>query len=440
MSDLSLLERAIQARDASDVSRLSDQLAASASSCEPFGLVTAAVSAKEAGFKRESERLLDAASKAHGASDSAHFELGALRQSVGNLRDAVPAYADATRVNPAHARYALAFATALYGVGAHPEADAELERARHLPGVDAQWLEVVQAYGRYLRLVPAGRAAYLIRLVKARYGWLLPHDVATAIHGAMDRGDGFSLVRLGDGEGPWARISPEDEARFAPLYGWLRRTWATLLFGEGFDPDATGYSALAQTLMDACADADVAGLPYPSWVEHEYATASVRGVPGLVNVHRWFLEHAERLPRSPRLCRQDIHVALHREGHLEPILRRAKRIALISSNAPLAEAVRQRFGLDEVELFRIPAERYSAGVRDAASLAGVHFPHAFHDITRRLSTPQHGRVVLIAAGTLAKFYAQTVKRHGGIALDIGSLADAWMNIASRPGYEASMAL
>ena len=48
--------------------------------------------------------------------------------------------------------------------------------------------------------------------------------------------------------------------------------------------------------------------------------------------------------------------------------------------------------------------------------------------------------MLIAAGTLAKFYAATVKAHGGIALDVGSLVDGWMKIASRPGYEGGIAM
>jgi hypothetical protein len=98
------------------------------------------------------------------------------------------------------------------------------------------------------------------------------------------------------------------------------------------------------------------------------------------------------------------------------------------------------FGLDEVELFKIPGEKYTENLRSADQMSGEHFPYVYWDIVRRLSVPHNGRVFMIAAGTLAKFYADTIKRHGGIALDLGSLVDGWLNISSRPGYGAELAL
>jgi hypothetical protein len=273
--------------------------------------------------------------------------------------------------------------------------------------------------------------------VRRRYAWVSTSRVAAEIAAAITARRGFALVRLGDGEGVFARVNDEDEARHAALYAANRREWATLLYGEGFDPAATGYDRLVETLMSVSAEADVVGVPYPAWLAHEYAISSTRGVPCLLNVHRWLLAH-EVAPR-PLLCDQAIHIELHRRGLLGPLLRRCDRLSVISSNAALPHLLRRRFGVD-VDLHRIPAERYSGHVRDPEAMAGAHFPDRFEDLMARLAEPHHGRVFVIAAGTLAKFYAAEIKRHGGIALDIGSLADRWVDIASRPDHDASMTL
>ncbi len=407
---------------------------------EAFNLSQVAVHCKISGFRDIAESILLQAAAAHPTTGVLFFELGVIYMLTGRHDAAAEAFISACRCDPGDARFAADLILALHNIGAHPEAAAELARARTLPDSDAARLDQLEQFGRYLQEFPRGRGLHIIAEVRRRYDWVDTDRVAREIGAAMDEGRGFSLVRLGDGEGPCARIGAEDEARYAGLYAWLRREWATLLFGADFDPAATGYAALAETLMETCAQADIAGVPYAKWLEHEYAISSQRGVPGLLNVHRWFLKRAETEAPRPLLCDQLIHINLHREGHLEPIIRRSKRIGLISSNAQLPDMLKARFDLDEVELFKIPAERYSSGLRDAEALAGVHFPYAFWDITRRLSMPQHGRVVLIAAGTLAKFYAATVKAHGGIALDVGSLVDGWMKIASRPGYEGGIAM
>jgi len=42
-----------------------------------------------------------------------------------------------------------------------------------------------------------------------------------------------------------------------------------------------------------------------------------------------------------------------------------------------------------------------------------------------------GQLFLVAAGPLGKIYCQWVKERGGVALDFGSMADAWIGIDSR---------
>lgn len=72
--------------------------------------------------------------------------------------------------------------------------------------------------------------------------------------------------------------------------------------------------------------------------------------------------------------------------------------------------------------------------------AGRHFPDVYEGVIARLSRPHAGRVFLVAGGILGKFYAHVIRRHGGIAVDVGSVADAWVRKPTRPGYDTLEAL
>ena len=48
-----------------------------------------------------------------------------------------------------------------------------------------------------------------------------------------------------------------------------------------------------------------------------------------------------------------------------------------------------------------------------------------------LEVPYRGAVFLVAGGLLGKIYCHRIRELGGIALDIGALADAWVGINTR---------
>jgi hypothetical protein len=404
----------------------------------PGKWVEFAVSSKEAGFPDVAETMLRRALEANGRDPAAHYELAVIYRLSDRKHQAITHLLVAKQIVPGHFRIRLLLAHMLYAIGAYPEAEEVCRGTVPNSQSEDEELAVLREFGAYLREVPLGRARYLLEEVQRRFRYLDPVQVAASIRSAIEDRRPFSLVRLGDGEGAFAKIDAQDEARYARLYGSHRREWHRLLYGADFDPALTGYAAIVDTLMSVAGEADIVGIPYRGWVEHEYAISSIRGVPCLMNIHRNFL-HAQD-PAGPAICDQNIHTQFHTQGLIEPLLRMTDDIGLISCLSDLPELLKSRFGLDRVELFKIPGERYSQTLLSSEALAGVHFPFVYWDIVRRLSQPQNGRVFLIAAGTLAKFYAAVIKRNGGIALDIGSLVDGWMKIASRPGYDSRLAL
>ena len=436
-SALELAFAAVERRDEATVRAAVERI--SYKEIDPFRLTELAVSAKEGGFPGISREILSATTRLHPHCAQAFFELGVINMLSDRALEAPEAFRRAIELQPEEARWAARLAHALFTIGAYPEGKLALAQARTLSTPDPGELDRIEDFGDYVREVPLGRAMYILEQVKRRYHYLDAKAVFEKIKAAIDKKDGFSLVRLGDGEGAFAKISAIDEEKYRSLYQWLRREWMTLLFGAAFDPDMTGYTSLVDRLMDVCASADIVALPYRSWIEHEYRISSVRGIPGLMNAVRWFHERPQHAD-SLFLCDQNIHTELHRQGYLETLISGLQSIGLISSNSALPEAMQQRFGIKEIEFLKIPAEKYSASIRNARDNAGVHFPYAFWEIDKALSRPLEGRIYLIAAGTLAKYYAATIKRHGGIALDVGSLVDAWMKIASRPGYESGITM
>jgi hypothetical protein len=328
----------------------------------------------------------------------------------------------------------------LHAIGAHDEAEAEYRRAMPFASADdARRLEEMREFGRYLAQWPRGAALILLDRVQHTYGYLETSEIAQRVIAALDARRPFALIRLGDGEGGCVSHGLDDEARFANLYRRNRAELTAMWFGAAFRPEETGFDRLSRTLLKTALDCDVVGIPYESWINHEYRISSQRGVPTLTTILRALAAH-DHCPPTLRCCSQAIHMDLHRSGALERIIRHAKRISLISCLSELPELLRQSFDLDEVAFYRIPGEQGSAGQLGPEAAAGLHFPDAYARITAELERPHHGRLFLVAGGILGKFYAATIKRHGGIALDIGSVVDGWARRHTRPGLDGRMAL
>ena len=49
-----------------------------------------------------------------------------------------------------------------------------------------------------------------------------------------------------------------------------------------------------------------------------------------------------------------------------------------------------------------------------------------------------GMLYLVGGGLYGKLYCQLIRSQGGVALDLGSLFDAWLGIPSRPNVYRSM--
>ncbi|RVU13923.1 tetratricopeptide repeat protein [Methylobacterium oryzihabitans] len=363
----------------------------------------------------------------------AFYELAVVHRFQRRLDEALKRASQAAALAPGHHGYGLFQAHMYYANACWDEGDAVLDALPSSTDLECRESLAMREFGAYLREFPRDRARYITRSIRERHYWMEVREVAEAIRAAIRERRGFALIRLGDGEGTFIRVNDRDEAAYRHLYAHHRRFWITFLLGETFDPTWTGYLGLTDRLLDFATEADILGVAYWEWIDYEYSIAADRTIPCLLSINRAVMENV----RHVTLCNQDMHLQLHRTGLLAEIMREVTSLTVISCLDGLDAKIREMFGVADVDLIKVPSEDYAPHLAGKVQKpARPHFPFVFWDIVATLSQPHHGRVFLIAAGTFGKYYAAIIKRHGGVALDLGSIVDGWMKMASRPFYSA----
>jgi hypothetical protein len=316
--------------------------------------------------------------------------------------------------------------------GAHHEADRCLDNIQLDGRSDRKlWqeqIQIVREFGQFQQEFPRDRAMSMAREVEASPFHLQPNGVAERIAEALRNRSGFSLIRLGDGEGAFITLGNVDEVRFKGLYAFNRRDRARVWFLDKVDANEDPWLSEAKKITHIIADADVIGMPYLNWVEHEYRILSITGIVALTNVLR-----ARRSPKAAT-CTQLIHMDLHNSKLLYELIRSQKRIGLISCQRELPTRLRDALGLEDVDYYHVPGEQGHSHLLTPSAVEGNHWPNRYLEIMQVIGSKRlEGKLFLVAAGLLGKLYCDRIKKSGGVAVDVGSLADGWVGSNTRPG-------
>lgn len=273
-------------------------------------------------------------------------------------------------------------------------------------------------------------------------------NVSELIEDAIARREGFSFIRIGEGEGAFAsyRRYMEDKSRRNELFGvigkdiysiWFKKNIAELALDE--------YAGLRCAYSNAIRTADYLGIPSEARIVYEYSQLEQDLVRygysrGYVGVREVMLDAYDLLKmesKRPTVIGDcDVARAMYNwqdaQSSLEVILPKVlyglDRLHIISCHPQLAAALRSFLCIDEVNSILIPPEK---GRLSASNMAeGDHLEDHFRAISRKCASMQ-GQVVLVAAGFLGKIYCSLIKEAGGVAIDIGSLADYWAGYSTR---------
>lgn len=216
---------------------------------------------------------------------------------------------------------------------------------------------------------------------------------------SIDAREPLALIRLLDGEG--RTFSGADPS----LDG--------AVFAEGrMEPlDADAMAQFQGLFMRAVKDADILGLLNESMVRNPYNRSVIHHLDGTVMARI----RGDQLTIVDQPC----HFQMLLAGSYERLLRGRDFVGVISGR-DVTPHLKSAFGVREVAWHPLPAQARHDGVGPVA-----HYPDRYRELLAGLVVPHPGAVFLVGAGIVGKVYCAEVKRRGGIAIDIGAVADIW---------------
>ena len=424
--------------DTSELTNIAEQTLADLKGADKQGvdkleLVNLSIALRDAGKFAHADRVAEATLRRNSDYPYAWYELAISRLLQGRHADALIAVDELMRRHPNDVRGMVLAAQLAALVGDSARAKAEIVKLRVLSPTHPDH-GVLSDFVDYVAEFPRERSLYLCRKLELSTRFIGTKEIARRATEALDSDRGFSFIRVGDGEGAFAWLSDADESGYANLYAHNREDRARVWFDGQIELEASGFLGLALTLRETIARADILGIPYSTWVSHEYKIGSMTGLSALTNMLR--LCHEPDVSVGHALSRQDAHFALDQDGHLKQLLIGTGTVGLIGCHPELPAFMRKVFGVTDIEFHKIPGERIFVEKIGAEAAEGVHFPVRFYEIMAALTDRNlAGRLYLVAGGILGKFYCDKIKRQGGVALDIGSVVDRWIGVATRPGFQ-----
>lgn len=281
------------------------------------------------------------------------------------------------------------------------------------------------------RLTDAYPAAPLIARTEAREAsgnWVDTDGLGAFLKGRIEACAPFSWIRLGDGEARFLmHLHPELRAAVPSREAdaMARQIWFAW-FGQEIDAVPPGsLKALGARLDRAIRKADLLGVTSADRLRSDA-------------VHYGFCAGLETyltslLADRPGAMFADALAAVALDRHdpfLGSLLRGSDFLGVVGPHPDLAARLQRHLDIGAVASYDLPGESRLARPSEARN-RGTHFPAIYEQLMGTLSVPHPGAVFLVAGGLLGKIYCDRIRELGGIALDIGALADAWSGYNTR---------
>ena len=251
----------------------------------------------------------------------------------------------------------------------------------------------------------------------------------------------FSFIRLGDGEGVLLSISdgsPDVDFEYLKMH---------------LGPDNVNMKlllSLQRRMREVVQGADVVGLRndivgvtfYPEYFDlpqkeflqkfrHNFRLRECeknlpyKGSRRIALLHKYMCEAS--MGAKVQYCSSWLHYDLHLTGGIFKLLVRQERVGLITSRRELGDKLAEIFDV-EVDSWSIP-DMY----RDLDDDVSTNdYIEKLEGVLRKQLVKFPGMLFLVGGGFYGKLYCEHIRAQGGVALDVGSLLDAWVGIHSRP--------
>lgn len=289
---------------------------------------------------------------------------------------------------------------------------------------------------RYAQTAPSELRSEFERLVKPCYDRLRPNfaymDVrwSTAerdaffgeVTNALQQRKPFALLRLSDGEG---YIFADGSRYFtiADMKNRERHWWREELAEHA-------RRRLLTEMRAAVGTADVIGIPCIYRFLRDSADTS-RSLVGTLQ-GRGLLEVLTCVSADPELslklfAEEKCNLPLFNDlNRIFALCAAAQRVVVVASAT--REEMERLFGA-EAPLHYIPVPTHSRTIGNGKYISrGGRLPQIYPAIRERIAaTVRPGDLVLVAAGVIGKIFIGDARRAGGVALDVGSALDEWID-------------
>jgi tetratricopeptide (TPR) repeat protein len=248
--------------------------------------------------------------------------------------------------------------------------------------------------------------------------------LAQWIRRRIDRSLPTSIVRVGDGEGTFLPYEDEIKNYEARDRKYIQQIWWR---PENMLVSPLAEQQLSRHLQDTLLNADAIGLPNTERIAKDHllhGTFDTQRARGLRAALYNFLNIARDKYCCELLFSCNAHLDLLNWNLYGEVLVGLHEVSYVSCH-DLSPVLLENFGLKTKWCFRTPPENQFAEAMSAEN-RGISplFPNGLNAFIE--SAPvEPGDVYLIGAGIVGKLMCDHVKRRGGIALDVGSIADYW---------------
>lgn len=245
--------------------------------------------------------------------------------------------------------------------------------------------------------------------------WIEDSQLLKNIENAVIQKQPLSFVRLGHGEnrvlGYNYSFSKEDADHTTQI-----------LFGEKFSHQI--LDELSYLLKQSFANADIIGAPIFRGFD---SRSDLKIVDNTSYIHMRDLNGLQNI----FLCDVNVHLKAFRTQKFGELLKSIKHINIIASRK-VDDIIFNALKVPTHQIY-IPTEHaFSDNDTNRTPIKGKHYPEYF------LKTMDHikknvkpGCFYLVGAGILGKIYCNEIKKHGGIAIDVGSLIDGLAGLKTR---------
>ena len=239
-------------------------------------------------------------------------------------------------------------------------------------------------------------------------------DVLSLIRDSIASKKGFSLIRIGDGEGRFLPPLDQYPSLQTIANDVAKRIW---FWNSRTAPDSSFF----KWLQDAVLFADVVGFSPPFRVS--FATEDYIGYLGVTQGNRFVRQTIAS--SSYRVSYNWINVLIN-HALLQDIIPNTARVTVISPHKNVN--LLNKFGEARLRHIVIPSENHPLVI--GQSITAPHFPDVFETVLAKIRSDPEG-LFLVAGGVFGKIYCHEIKKAGGVALDMGSVADQWVGLQTR---------